>query len=143
MKKETVLHNTLTSIGNAAVIFCIVGVIFDQAGKGTFTLENYSFTKMVLGSLGIGLGFGLPTIVYEKENISPGVQTLIHMGIGCTVMTAIAFAVGWIPVKAGPAAVVGTILGEIAVAFAIWFCFYLHTRRLARKVNQKIEKIMK
>lgn len=141
MKKEAVLKNTLISVGVASLIFCIVGIVFDQTRQGTFVLENYSFTKMALGSIGIGLGFGLPAIVYEKEDISLAVRTLIHMGIGCIVMTAVAFAVGWIPSEAGALAVAVTILGEIAAAFGIWFIFYRHMKRLAKRMNQKLKKM--
>lgn len=141
MKKGTVLRNTLTSIGTAAVIFCIIGVIFDQIYQGNFTLEHYSFTRMVLGTLVIGLGFGLPTVVYEQDRLSVAVQTLIHMAIGCVVMTAVAFAVGWISVEAGPFTVAVTILGEIAVAFVIWFFYYLHMKKLAKEMNHKFEQM--
>ncbi|WP_165443993.1 DUF3021 domain-containing protein [Lachnoclostridium sp. Marseille-P6806] len=141
MRKKIVLKNTSRSLGIALLIFCIIGIIFDQIYKGTFTLENYSFTKMALGAVGIGLGFGLPTIVYEKEDMSLAVQTLIHMGVGSIVMTIVAFAVGWIPSEEGPFVVVITILGELAVAFGIWFIFYLHMKKLAGKVNQKLKKM--
>ena len=138
MNKKEITKNTLICIGMACTIFCIIGVIFDQIYKGTFTLENYSFTKMVLGSVGIGLGFGIPSTVYEKDNLSPVMQTLIHMGTGCIVMSVIAFVVGWVPVQAGIGAVIVTILGELALAFMIWGIYYLHMKKVAKELNEKL-----
>lgn len=135
---NNILKNTIFSIGNAAIIFCIVGVVNDVIYKGNFQLENYAFTRMAIGSLVIGLGFGLPTCVYDKEDLPTLIQTLIHMGIGCVVMTVTAFVVGWIPAEKGVGAVIGTIAGEIAIAFIIWFFFYAHQRKLAKQMNQRI-----
>ena len=69
--KETIkdlAKSTVISIGMAMAIFCLVGIVFDIGYKGNFSLENYKFTKMVIGCVLVGLGFGVPTIVYRKEN---------------------------------------------------------------------------
>ena len=136
---NSILKNTIYSIGNAAIIFCVVGVVNDIIYKGNF--ENYSFTKMAIGALTIGLGFGIPTFVYDKDDMPIAIQTLIHMGIGCVVMTITAFVVGWIPTEKGAGAVIGTIAGEIAIAFIIWLFFYTHNRNLAKRMNQRITKL--
>ena len=138
---NSILKNTIYSIGNAAIIFCVVGVVNDIIYTGNFPLENYSFTKMAIGALTIGLGFGIPTFVYDKDDMPIAIQTLIHMGIGCVVMTITAFVVGWIPTEKGAGAVIGTIAGEIAIAFIIWLFFYTHNRNLAKRMNQRITKL--
>ena len=61
--KETLkdmLKSTVISIGMALAIFCLVGIVFDIGYKGNFSLENYKFTKMAVGSILVGLGFGVP-----------------------------------------------------------------------------------
>ena len=58
--KETMkdlLKSTCISIGMALTIFCLVGVVFDIGFGGNFSLEGYQFTRMVVGSVLIGLGF--------------------------------------------------------------------------------------
>ncbi len=85
-KRNVLLVNTLISIGLAAAIFVIIGVVFDASCNGNLQMTNYSFSKMAAGVLATGLGFGLPTVIYGNENISLPIQTLIHMGIGCVVM---------------------------------------------------------
>ena len=60
---KEVLSNTFQSIGYAAVIFCVVGVIFDLTFKGNLVMENYTYTRMAAGMFVIGIGFGVPTLV--------------------------------------------------------------------------------
>ena len=43
---KEVLSSTFQSIGYAAVIFCVVGVIFDLIFKGNLVRENYTYTRM-------------------------------------------------------------------------------------------------
>lgn len=138
---KEVLSNTFQSIGYAAVIFCVVGVIFDLTFKGNLVMENYTYTRMAAGMFVIGLGFGVPTFVYKNEKMPLLVQGLIHMGIGCVVMTIAAFAVGWIPTDRGIGAVLWTILGEIAIALVIWFIIYLHQKKLAKEMNRRISQM--
>ncbi len=137
-KRKAAISGTLTALGIAAVMFCIVGVVFDIINKGTFQTTGYAYTKMFLGTLGVGMGFGLPTFIYRSKKLSLGLQTLIHMGIGCVVMTIIAFLVGWIPWQQGAGIAVLTVSGEIAVAFLIWLIFYARQKRLAAEINRRL-----
>ena len=97
--RETIkdlLMSTIISIGIAMAIFCLVGVVFDIGYQGKFNLDNYRFTKMVIGCVLVGLGFGVPSIVYRKDNLPMPIRVIIHMGIGCVVYTVVAYAIGWI-----------------------------------------------
>ena len=118
-----------------------VGVIFDVMYKGQFSLKDYQFTKMVLGCLIVGLGFGVPTVIYRKDNLPMPVRVLIHMGIGCVVYTVVAFAVGWI----GGTKSVGTglliAIIQIGIAFIIWFLFKRYYRREAKRMNDRIQEM--
>ena len=89
------LKSTAISIGLALAIFCCVGVAFDIGYGGQFRLDDYRFTKMVLGCLLIGLGFGVPSIVYRRDSLPLPIKVIIHMGIGCTVYVVVSLAVGW------------------------------------------------
>lgn len=137
---KSVLRNTLVAIGISAIIFCIVGVAMDLGCKGNFSTSNYFFTKMALGSLLIGLGFGLPTFLYENDRLPLFLQSVLHMGIGCAVMLTSAFAVGWIPISSGLYALIFPLLGELAIALLIWLGFYLHNRKLVKTMNEQISK---
>lgn len=140
--RETIkdlLKSTVISIGMSMAIFCLVGVMFDICYKGNFSLDNYRFTKMVVGCVLVGLGFGVPTIIYRKDNLPMPIRVIIHMGIGCVVYTVVAYAVGWI----GGSATIGqeiTIAAiQLGVAFVIWFLFMRYYRVEAKKMNDKIQ----
>lgn len=142
MMKETakeLAKNTILSIGMAIAIFCLVGITADIKHGGSFCLNNYRFTKMVAASILIGLGYGLPSIVYRKESLPMPIKVIIHMGIGCTVYTLIAFAVGWL----GSATSIGHGIAiaaiQLAVAFVIWALFMRSYRKEAKQMNDKIQ----
>ena len=140
--RETVkdlVKSSVISIGLAMTIFCLVGVVFDVGYKGNFSLDDYRFTKMVAGCVLIGLGFGVPTIVYRKDNLPMPIRVIIHMGIGCVVYTIIAYAVGWIGGSAtiGQGILIAAI--QLAVAFLIWFLFMKHYRAEAKRMNDRIQ----
>ena len=140
--RETVkdlVKSTAISIGMAMTIFCLVGVVFDVGYKGNFSLDDYRFTKMVIGCVLVGLGFGVPTIVYRKDNLPMPIRVIIHMGIGCVVYTVVAYAVGWIGGSAtiGQGIIIEAI--QLAVAFLIWFLFMKHYRAEAKRMNDRIQ----
>ena len=138
---KDLLKSIVISIGMALAIFSIVGIVFDIMGGGVYTLEGYRYTKMVIASVIVGLGFGVPTMVYRSDKLPMPVKVLVHMGIGCVIYTIVAFSVGWI---GGSASVTQGILIaciQIAVAFVIWFCFMRYYRKEADEINKKISSM--
>ncbi|MCR5546748.1 MAG: DUF3021 domain-containing protein [Lachnospiraceae bacterium] len=142
--KETIkdlVKDTVISIGMAMAIFCLVGIAFDIGYKGNFSLENYKFTKMVIGCVLIGIGFGVPTIVYQNESLPMPIRVLIHMGIGCVVYTIVAYSVGWIGESSNVSQGIIIAAFQLAVAFFIWFLFMRYYRAEAKKINDKIQEL--
>ena len=86
---------TRDPIGISLSIFCLTGMIADIIGGGNFSLEHYRFTRMVIGSMIVGMGFGLPSFIYRIESVPMPVRVIIHMGTGCIIYTVVAYAVGW------------------------------------------------
>ena len=138
---KDLLTSTLISIGVAMTIFCFVGIVFDVSYGGNFSLDHYRFTKMVLGCVFVGLGFGVPSVVYKKESLPMPLRILIHLGIGFIVYTIVAYAVGWIGGSATLAQ--GLIIAciQIAVVLLIWFPFFHHYKNEAKKINEKISQL--
>ena len=136
---KDLLKSTVISIGMALTIFCLVGIVFDVSYGGNFSLEGYQFTKMVIGSAIVGLGFGVPTIVYNSDKLPQPIKVVIHMGIGCVIYTIVAYAVGWF----GGSTTLwqGLIIAgiQLVVAFIIWFCFMRYYKKEAKKMNDKIQ----
>ena len=140
---KEILKSTVISIGMALTIFSLVGMFFDIVNGGNFSMEGYQFTKMVAGSAIVGIGFGVPTVVYNSEKLPTPVKVLIHMGIGCVIYTIVAYAVGWFGGAATP--VQGLVIAgiQLAVAFVIWFCFMRYYRKEAKQMNEKIQGMKK
>lgn len=136
---KDLIKSTIISIGMALTIFCLVGIMFDVSYGGNFSLEGYQFTKMVIGSAIVGLGFGVPTIVYNSDKLPQPIKVIIHMGIGLVIYTLVAFAVGWFGGSTSLAQ--GLIIAgiQLVVAFIIWFCFMRYYKKEAKKMNDKIQ----
>ncbi len=132
------MKGTVISITIAMIIFCFVGMIFDIRNGGHFGLENYQFTKMVVGCVLVGLGFGVPSVVYRNDNFPMPIKVVIHLGIGSIVYTIVAFRVGW----AEGATMVQSVMIvaiQLVVAFVIWLAFMIYYRSEAKKINKRIQ----
>ena len=138
---KSMISATVMSIGVALAIFCLTGIVFDIAYGGNFSLDNYRFTKMVTGCIVVGLGFGLPSVVYQKDNLPMPIRVLIHMGIGCVVYTIVAYAVGWL--GGAQSVFQGLIIAaiQIGVAFILWALFMCYYRKEAERMNKRIQQM--
>lgn len=140
---KDILKSTVISIGMALTIFCLVGMFFDITNGGNFSMEGFQFTKMVIGSAIVGIGFGVPTVVYNSEKLPMPVKVLIHMGTGCVIYTIVAYAVGWFGGAATPVQGLAIAGIQLVVAFVIWFCFNKFYRKEAKQMNDKIQAMKK
>ena len=138
---KDLLKSIVISIGMALTIFSFVCVVFDIGYGGNFSLEGYKMTKMVIGCIIVGLGFGVPSLVYRNDTLPMPVKVLVHMGIGCVVYTIVGFAVGWIGGGATLGQGIAIAAIQLAVAFVIWFCFMRFYRKEAREMNDKIQQM--
>ena len=87
---KDMIKSALISIIMSITIFVLVGVIIDITNHGVFTLENYMFSKMILACIFVGLGFGIPSVIYQFENIPLiSVIFLIPFNIICTFSVSI------------------------------------------------------
>ena len=138
---KDILKSTVISIGMSLTIFSLVCLVFDIGYGGNFSLEGYRMTKMIIGCIIIGLGFGIPTIVYKNDSLPMPVRVLIHMGIGCVIYTIVACSVGWIGGSASLGQGIAIAAIQLAVAFIIWFCFMRFYRSEAKRMNDKIQQM--
>ena len=136
---KDILKSTVISIGMSLTIFSFVCIVFDIGYGGNFSLEGYRMTKMIIGCVIIGLGFGVPTIIYKNDSLPMPVRVLIHMGIGCVIYTIVAYAVGWIGGSASLGQGIALAAIQLVVAFLIWFLFMRYYRAEAKKMNDKIQ----
>ena len=136
---KDMMKSAAISIMMSMTLFGIVGVVFDLIGKGSFALDNYGFTKMIIACVATGLGFGVPSVLYHLENIPVALAAVIHLGIGLAIYFFSATKVGWIPVKAGTVACICTIVGMLLITMLIWIGFMKYYKDLAKRMNQELQ----
>ncbi len=139
-RMEFIMQRTKTTVAISSFLFLISSLIADLNMGGVYSASGYSVTKMALGSLGIGLGFGLTCIFYTMEKLSRPVQISLHMVSGCTVMLAIAFLVGWIPTGQGLLPSLLAILSMLLTALIIGVFTYRRQKKLAEQINRELEQ---
>ena len=130
---KQVIKSSWIGVSTAALIFIIVGIVFDQSNQGILPLENYQYTKMAVGAFIVGLGFGLPSLIYEYEEIPYVMQVLFHLGIGCAILLITGYMVGWFT------NLVGAFI-EIGMSLVVWIGFAYHYRKEAKQINQQLKK---
>ena len=137
MKK--VLSAAWGGIKIASTVFVISSFFVALSAKeGTFASSS-GMLRYCISTFAIGLGFGIPALIYETE-LSMPVKVLIHMGIGCAVMIAAAIVNGWVRVENGGIWVsLAIIAGQIAIAFIIWFIQYRKAKKLASEMNSRLK----
>ena len=145
MKKQNenaafVIDRTKTAVAISSFLFLLSALITDLNRDGAWAVSGYTVTKMALGSLGVGLGFGLSSIIYAHEKLSRPMQIAIHMVIGCVVMLAIAFLVGWIPTDRGLVPALLAILAMLLTALVIAVFSYRRQKKLAERINRELEQ---
>ena len=134
------IQRTKTTVAISSFLFLLSSLIADLNMGGIYSASGYSVTKMALGSLGIGLGFGLPCIIYTTEKLSHSVQISVHMLTGCAIMLAIAFLVGWIPTDKGLLPSLLVILSMFLTAFIIAVLTYRRQKKLAERINRELKQ---
>ena len=136
MKK--VFNAAWSGVALSAVVF-IIACMFIGFRYGYDKFANgYGMARMCIAVLVIGLGFGIPSLIYETE-LPTGLKVLIHMGTGTIVMLATSIVIGWIDFSRGwlPCLLIAGI--QIAVAFILWLLTCVRTSKDAKQMNDAIE----
>ena len=95
MKLKNLFKSTLYSIA-IALFFTVFGLIGKEQGSGgVLDLGSYGFTKAMIGALLIGLGYGLPSIIFNIDSISLPLQSIIYLitGIGIMILVFLNFII--------------------------------------------------
>jgi hypothetical protein len=123
------------------LIMTLISMFFAAASHGSdFSVGAGTYIRNAVCSMAVGIGFLVPTVVYEKDALPMGMRVLIHMGIGLIVYFICSFIAGWIPVNMGAGAVAADIIGALAVAWIIWLVCYSYNRHEAKRMNEKIRE---
>lgn len=124
----------------STVIF-MVGVALN--GESWLLTSPRGFIAQCVASMIVGIAWVVPSMVYENERLSLAQQTLIHFSIGFVVYFPAAIYMGWIPSSGSIGQIITEILFIILGSVAVWFGFYCYYRHLAKRINERIRKIVK
>ena len=141
MNMKSVINNCLRGIGIAAVIASVSSILYEVSNGGVMESGGYFFTKMVLASIAIGIGWGAPVFLYEEEKRSTMQSAVLHILIGCTVMMIASWVAGWIPAEKGLPVVLTVIAIQVGTALLIWFFMYQRNKKLATKMNERMQEL--
>ena len=134
---KNVMKAAWSGIRLAAVVFILTSLFRAlPAGEESFA-SGIGMARMCLATLVIGVGFGVPSLIYATE-LPTGLKVLIHMGIGVAVMLAASLAVGWIDFSRGWLPCLLVALVQIAVAFLIWLLSCVRLRKDAKEMNERV-----
>ena len=137
MKKA--LQSAWRGICTAALVYLALCFIFGLSGGEEKFASGYGMARSVAAVVLIGIGFGLPSLIYETE-LHIALKVLIHMGIGCTVMVGASILAGWLRPELGLMPFLGLLGVEIVCAFAIWGWNLLRCRKLAKELNDRLQE---
>ena len=98
---------------------------------------------MLIGCLCIGIGFGLPAIIYDVESIPLSIKTIVHMGIGISTYIIVSIIVGWLPTNINIYGIITIVIGQFLISFFIWYLFMRYHRTLVKKMNERIKELNK
>ena len=137
MKKA--FKSAWSGICTAALMYLVLCFVLGlSAGEEKFA-SGYGMARSVAAVAIIGVGVGLPTLVYETE-LPTGLKVLIHMGIGCLVMTGASILAGWLRPEQGWKPFLAMLCAELACAFLVWGLGLLRSRKLAKQMNDRLRE---
>lgn len=94
--------------------------------------------KNMLGSMMIGIYFGIASLLFEIERWSPLKQTAVHFVLSIVVWLPLGIYLGWVPLD--PVALFVVLVMFIAFYVIFWFAGYLYLKRIENDINQNIKK---
>ena len=137
MKK--LLNAAWSGIALSAAVFVVTSMLIGfRYGEAQFA-SGSGMARMCVAVLVIGLGFGVPSLIYETE-LPTGLKVLIHMGTGTIVMLAVSIWVGWIDFSRGWLPCLLFAAFQIAVAFVLWLLTCVRIKKDAKQMNERIEE---
>ena len=137
MKKA--LKSAWSGVCTAALMYLALCFVLGlSAGEEKFA-SGYGMARGVAAVVLTGIGFGLPALVYETE-LPMALKVLIHMGIGCTVMTGASILAGWLRPEQGLKPFLATLGVQLACAFLIWGWNLLRAYKLAKQMNDRMQE---
>lgn len=119
-------------------VSCLISMVgFYIKGNDWFILAPRGYVEQVVAAMITGMGWSIPSIVYDIDKLSRIQQVLIQMVVGMTVYLPVSLYMKWIPTNNTGIALC-SLLFMVVMALAIWFCFYMYYKGEAKAINRKL-----
>ena len=115
-------------------------VLLGISDNSSIVISFKGYLKQVICSSIVGIGFFVPSVIYDVKKISRGLQILFQLGIGFVIYFITAFYAGWIPIKNGIWTIICTVIGMVLISTSIWFRIYIYYKKQAIEINKKIKE---
>ncbi|MDL2270688.1 DUF3021 domain-containing protein [Methanobrevibacter sp. OttesenSCG-928-I08] len=144
MNMSEILKLSYIGASTGCLILAVVEILIASSiGWSNFVINGYDILNYTIGGIIIGLGFALPSIIYENENIPSIAKIATQMGIGFIILFSVGVYLNWIPVNLGIWPIITWVIIALIFGFSVWACFYLYCRNEAQKINNQIKKVVK
>ena len=135
----------IEALGLGAFVGCFIGLLVMvlvslQYDLDTLIFNGHDVINLFSGSIVAGWGFSLTGLIYEKEDIILPFQIIFQMGIGMTVLFAIAIYLKWMPINLGWMPILTWIVIAVIFAVIFWCGFYIYYSLMAKNLTKKLKK---
>lgn len=91
----------------------------------------------MLGSLLLGIYFGVGSLIFDKEDWSPLRQIVIHLSLSIIVFFPIALTTGWVPAK--PLPILICLITFLIIYALFWFSIRWYLKKMEASMNESIQ----
>ena len=121
------------------IVMCVMVLLSFEVGPSVIKFSGTDVVNAFLGSIVIGWAFSLCRFIYERDDLPLPLQVIFQMGIGMTVLFAVAIYLHWMPITLGWAPIITWVLIACVFAAVFWLGFYVYYYLVARDLNNKIK----
>lgn len=130
----------LTGISWGCTVSCLISMIgVHYAGYEWFAVSRGGYSAQIIAAMISGIGWSVPSIIYDNERMPRVQQMIIHLGIGFAVYLPTAIYMKWIPTGSF-AVMIGWIAFFAIGSLLVWLCFYLYYKGEAKAINRELMK---
>ncbi|MGM7700557.1 DUF3021 domain-containing protein [Pseudalkalibacillus sp. Hm43] len=91
----------------------------------------------MLGSLILGIYFGVGSLIFEKEDWSPLKQIITHLSLSVIVFFPIALTTGWVSAK--PVPILFCLITFLIIYALFWFSIRWYLKKMEASMNESIQ----
>ncbi|MBO6154221.1 MAG: DUF3021 family protein [Lachnospiraceae bacterium] len=130
-------HNIKKGMQYAVFIIVFNLIVYEMANGGVFYTNNWSLLKLLLGTIGVSLGYSLPSFIYYIKRIPLILKIIVQMLIGSFVFGLIAYYFGWF-IKDNTVYNIILICFQLILALLYLFVGYIKNHKLVIEINKRL-----